>query len=161
MFGCDYIIALADSHNPIELWDQYANTHLTPPNDEDLGGRNDLVYISGGYVPLINNTTNRVSGKIEVKFKRKLDTGDIFDKVLYPDMEVDINWGYRVKDSDYVQPDFFQCLRIKLAKNIESFESTELSPKTQELLDHGFLISFFWVIIAPIGILVARYCKQY
>ncbi|CAG9332730.1 unnamed protein product [Blepharisma stoltei] len=161
MFGCDYIIIRADNQNPLELWDQYSGTHLTPPNDEDLGGKNDLVYVSGGFIPTTNNTSVRSSGIIDVTFKRKQNTGDKFDAVLYPGITYETNFAYRFEDSEYVQPDYFECTKLTFSVAQDGFKQSPLSHTTHNMEHHGFTVSFFWVVSLPLAVLVARYCKQY
>jgi outer membrane protein assembly factor BamB len=59
------------------------------PPDEDLGGTNDLLE-SGG---------SEADGWTVIEFKRKMETGDEFDKAFKPGQTVDIIWSMSGSDS--------------------------------------------------------------
>jgi outer membrane protein assembly factor BamB len=59
------------------------------PPDEDLGGTDDLLESGGA----------EFDGWTVIEFKRKMDTGDEFDKVLKPGQTVDIIWSMSGSDS--------------------------------------------------------------
>ena len=59
------------------------------PPDEDLGGRNDILEF-GGF-----ESDNRTL----IEFKRKMDTGDLFDKSFKPGQTVKIIWSISGSDA--------------------------------------------------------------
>lgn len=59
------------------------------PPDEDLGGTNNILEFGG----------TEADGLTVIEFKRKMDTGDEFDKVLKPGQTVDIIWSMSGSDS--------------------------------------------------------------
>jgi hypothetical protein len=71
MEGEDILIGYVQQGN-LNLQDYYANTAVNHASDVSLGGRDDVLEASG--------TEDEKSTTIE--FRRKLDTGDKFDKPL-------------------------------------------------------------------------------
>jgi len=65
------------------------------PTDEELGGTDDILE-SGG---------SESDGKTVIEFKRKMDTGDEFDKTFAPDQTVDIIWSMSGSDSPDIRHD--------------------------------------------------------
>lgn len=70
--------------------DQYSTGDFGPhPSDEQLGGRNDLIETSG----------SEASGFTIIEFKRKLNTGDRYDKAFTKGQNISIIWGLGSSDS--------------------------------------------------------------
>lgn len=112
MYGCDMIVAMKnDTHqSSLQLMDLWSENHETPYNDEDLpGGQSDLVYISGGYY-------NKF---IDVYFKRRLDTGDVFDKMIEVGAEIDFNWGWARGSSRFREHDEYGAAVIIFSNIID------------------------------------------
>lgn len=70
--------------------DLYSTGAFGPhPPDQDLGGTNDLIE-SGG---------NETSGMTLIEFKRKLNTGDKYDKPFKKGLTINLIWGVGSSDS--------------------------------------------------------------
>jgi hypothetical protein len=59
------------------------------PPDEELGGADDILEAGG----------READGWTVIEFKRKMDTGDRFDRTLNPGQTVDIIWSMSSTDS--------------------------------------------------------------
>jgi DOMON domain. len=93
MSDCDMIGALTDG-STVTLKDYYSYGDFTPSEDTQLGGQNNLIFISGG---LDSN------GYINVTFKRLLNTEDTYDSVIVPDEPRNINWAYLDHQAGWLQ----------------------------------------------------------
>lgn len=70
--------------------DQYSTGDFGPhPSDDQLGGRNDLIETNG----------SEASGFTIIEFKRKLNTGDRYDKAFAKGQNIAIIWGLGSSDS--------------------------------------------------------------
>jgi len=88
MKDADIILGKVEDGKPIVL-DEYSIDRYGPHEDDTfLGGTYDILE-SGG---------SEADGYTVIEFKRKLDTGDEFDKVLEPGQSVSIIWA--MADSD-------------------------------------------------------------
>ena len=84
MLDCDMNAAFTDGET-VTVEDFYSYNHDTPRTDSHLGGGNDYEIISGG---LDSN------GHINVRARRKLNTGDEYDKVVVPNAATKICWAH-------------------------------------------------------------------
>jgi DOMON domain len=84
--------ALGDG-TAVNVTDYYSLDYDPPRTDKSLGGGNDIIYQSGGYV----------NGNINVTFTRLLNTGDKFDSVIVPDVKQNICWAYLNNDPEWVE----------------------------------------------------------
>lgn len=89
MRDADMIFGLLSGGTPTVL-DQYSTGDFGPhPSDEQLGGTNDLIETSG----------SETSGFTIIEFKRKLNTGDRYDKAFTKGQNITIIWGLGSSDS--------------------------------------------------------------
>ena len=65
------------------------------PPDEELGGTDDILEFAG----------SESDGRTVIEFKRKMDTGDEFDKPFAPGQTVDIIWSVSSSDSPDIRHD--------------------------------------------------------
>jgi len=72
------------------LLDLYSTGSTGPhPPDEELGGTNDILEFEG----------TEEGGYTTIEFKRKMDTGDKYDKVLIPGQTLNFIWAMATSDS--------------------------------------------------------------
>ena len=72
------------------LLDLYSTGSTGPhPPDEELGGTNDILEFEG----------TEKDGYTIIEFKRKMDTGDKYDKVLIPGQTLNFIWAMATSDS--------------------------------------------------------------
>ncbi len=85
MKDADAIMGWADGDGgKAAIRDEYITGNYGPHvNDTDLGGTNDIQSFGA----------SREGGYTVIEFKRKLDTGDKFDKAFVPGQEVSIIWA--------------------------------------------------------------------
>lgn len=89
MRDADMIFCLLSGGTPTVL-DQYSTGDSGPhPSDEQLGGTNDLIETGG----------SEASGFTIIEFKRKLNTGDRYDKAFTKGQNINIIWGLGPSDS--------------------------------------------------------------
>jgi hypothetical protein len=90
MKDADIIIGSAEAGS-VQVWDEYSTGNYGPHiEDTILGGQDNLLEVGG-----------RQDGeRMIVEFKRKLNTGDRFDKILVPGEAVSIIWAVS-DESDY------------------------------------------------------------
>ncbi len=83
MKDADIILASVQGSKAIVL-DEYCTGNYGPHiEDSMLGGTNDIVEFGG----------SKVAGRTIVELKRKLDTGDKFDKAFSPGQAISIIWA--------------------------------------------------------------------
>ena len=91
MKDADVIMGSVDGKQVV-VEDQYSTDSYGPHMpDEDLGGTDDILEFGG----------QEKDGQTVIEFKRKLDTGDQFDKVISPGQNLSIIWG--MSDSGNLQ----------------------------------------------------------
>ena len=136
------------------IQDYYSRFHYRPSLDTTLGGTEDLTDISGG--------VNKI-GYVDLKFSRKLDTGDKFDEVIVADKEIDICWAHKegtlgITQHGEVRGTDIGSARFIFATRQENrlFVRYGVDPVTDL---HVQLMSVCWGVIAPIGVIAARYFK--
>ena len=89
MRDADMILGFVSGGIPTVL-DQYSTGDFGPhPSDEQLGGTNDLIETSG----------SEASGFTIIEFKRKLNTGDRYDKAFTKGQNITIIWSLGSSDS--------------------------------------------------------------
>ncbi len=87
----DIIIGYHDSTSgSTVIQDNYGDTGSTHKADTALGGTDDILAAGSSE----NNTYTTL------EFKRALDTGDTYDKVIYPGLTDEIMWGYHTSKDD-------------------------------------------------------------
>ncbi|NYT02734.1 MAG: DUF2202 domain-containing protein [Methanosarcinales archaeon] len=88
MKDADTILGYVDGEKAV-VEDQYSVNNYGPhPGDGELGGTDDILEYGG----------REENGTTVVEFRRKLDTGDRYDRALAPGESVSIIWG--MADSD-------------------------------------------------------------
>jgi hypothetical protein len=93
MKDSDMIMGTVEDGEVIVL-DLYSTGRYGPHEDDTfLGGSYDILEYGG----------SRAVGETIIEFKRKLDTGDQFDKVLVPGESVSIIWAMADSDSRYLK----------------------------------------------------------
>ena len=70
-----HVITDANGNQITEVFDRYAQDVGVPTPDADLGGVDNILWFAG----------NESNGITTIEFRRKLDTGDQWDKVIRPD----------------------------------------------------------------------------
>jgi len=89
MKDADMVMGWVSNGNATVL-DLYSTGVYGPhPPDEDLGGRDDILEFGGA------ESNNRTV----IEFKRRMDTGDRFDKAFQPEQTVNIIWSMSATDS--------------------------------------------------------------
>lgn len=89
MKDADMVMGWVSNGNATVL-DLYSTGIYGPhPRDEDLGGRDDILEFGG------TESNNRTV----IEFKRKMDTGDRFDKAFQPGQTVNIIWSMSATDA--------------------------------------------------------------
>eukprot|EP00013_Stygamoeba_regulata_P018191 CAMPEP_0177675114 /NCGR_PEP_ID=MMETSP0447-20121125/26991_1 /TAXON_ID=0 /ORGANISM="Stygamoeba regulata, Strain BSH-02190019" /LENGTH=1814 /DNA_ID=CAMNT_0019183405 /DNA_START=127 /DNA_END=5571 /DNA_ORIENTATION=+ len=76
MYDLDVVTCWVDDDGGAHCEDRLSERHEQPREDTELGGRNDIVVVSG----------TRKDGITSVTFQRKLNTGDPLDHVITPTM---------------------------------------------------------------------------
>ncbi|CAG9330222.1 unnamed protein product [Blepharisma stoltei] len=95
MYSADMIVLLSSqSSNTLTAMDLYSSTEDTPPDDESLGGKNDVHlesfnFTNYGFMAIVS---------------RLLDTGDKYDSVIVPNSTIDMICATESKKS-WVQHD--------------------------------------------------------
>eukprot|EP00803_Ostreobium_quekettii_P004321 evm.model.scf_501.2 EVM.evm.TU.scf_501.2 scf_501:9997-17031(+) len=84
MVGADIIVASVSSSGQITLDDYYSETFSEPQRDASLGGTNDVELLSA----------SRSGGFTNVEFRRKVSTGDQFDRAIKTSGETDIIFAW-------------------------------------------------------------------
>jgi len=93
MKDADMIIGWVDEGN-VSAIDAYSTGNYGPhPPDIDLGGTDDLLEFGG----------SEKDGFTVIEFKRRMDTGDEFDKPFEPGETVDMIWGISDRDDPEVR----------------------------------------------------------
>lgn len=83
MKEADVIMGSVDG-NEVVVEDQYSTESRGPHlPDEDLGGTDDILEFGG----------REKDGQTVIEFKRRLDTGDEFDKVISPGQKLSVIWS--------------------------------------------------------------------
>ncbi len=91
MKDADVVMGSVDGKTVV-VEDQYSTDSYGPHlPDEDLGGTDDILEFGG----------QEKDGQTVIEFKRRLDTGDQFDKVISPGQELSIIWS--MSDSGNLQ----------------------------------------------------------
>jgi len=89
MKDADMVFGWVSNNIPTVL-DLYSIGTFGPhPPDQDLGGRNDLIETGG----------SESGGMTFIEFKRKLNTGDKYDKVFTKGQNINLIWGVGSSDS--------------------------------------------------------------
>jgi len=95
--------------------DHYSINNYGPhPDDRVLGGTNDILAYGGG----------EENGTTVVEFKRKLDTGDKYDRALAPGEAVSIIWGMADSDDPTVKHN------VAHGEGILNLETADVDVKT-------------------------------
>jgi hypothetical protein len=88
MKDADVIMGSVDGKKVV-VEDQYSTDSYGPHlPDEDLGGTDDILEFGG----------QEKDGHTVIEFKRRLDTGDQFDKVISPGQELSVIWSMAESD---------------------------------------------------------------
>lgn len=104
MKDADMVMGWVSEGNATVL-DLYSTGVYGPhPQDVDLGGKDDILEFGG------SESGNRTV----IEFKRKMDTGDQFDKAFQPDQSVNIIWSMSASDSLAVRHNARGSSRIDL-----------------------------------------------
>ena len=89
MRDADIVIGYVDDEGGVYARDAYSTGNYGPhPPDSDLGGTDDLLEYGG----------SEKDGFTVMEFKRKMDTGDEFDRALRSGETVNIIWGISYSD---------------------------------------------------------------
>eukprot|EP00361_Fabrea_salina_P007095 CAMPEP_0202439420 /NCGR_PEP_ID=MMETSP1345-20130828/36148_1 /ASSEMBLY_ACC=CAM_ASM_000843 /TAXON_ID=342563 /ORGANISM="Fabrea Fabrea salina" /LENGTH=790 /DNA_ID=CAMNT_0049053953 /DNA_START=63 /DNA_END=2436 /DNA_ORIENTATION=+ len=145
MKDVDMIVAIR-REDTIDLMDLWSISDSTPPPDTSFGGTYDLELVS----------QKILSGGFEVTFRRALDTGDEYDHPLSVDLEMEINWAW-LGAAKWVEHSKDANAKIKFSATQEGliFQPSE----SDDLRNHGVLMSVIWAGLAPLMIMTARYFK--
>lgn len=147
MNDCDMIAAINDEKS-ITLTDYWSRNHNTPLEDTAEGGTEDLHYISGG----LDDTKS-----IDVTFKRKLSTGDIYDQNIIPDIRGNICWGYRNNRKGWTLHSTYGDAGFTWAT---SQSNVYFSTSKESTYNHGIAMSISWLFFSIVGIFISRYFKH-
>ncbi|MDF0589579.1 DOMON domain-containing protein [Candidatus Methanocrinis natronophilus] len=89
MRDADIVIGYVDDEGEVYARDAYSTGNYGPhPPDTDLGGTDDLLEYGG----------SEKDGFTVIEFKRKMETGDEFDRALRSGETVNIIWGISYSD---------------------------------------------------------------
>ncbi|MCJ7443963.1 MAG: DUF2202 domain-containing protein [Methanotrichaceae archaeon] len=89
MKDADIIIGSIEEEKPVVL-DEYSTGNYGPhEKDVDLGGTDDILEFGG----------KEENGFTTVEFKRKLNTGDRFDKIFEPGQEISMIWAMAASEN--------------------------------------------------------------
>ena len=137
----------------VALLDYFSYPGAPPSLDTDLGGTNDLEYLSGGL---------DLDGYINVTFKRKLYTDDKFDQTIEPDTRSQICWVHTEQVQGWDKHDrkgknHLDAATFSFATSASSLYFTVIG---NEEYSHGVELSIAWGILAPIGVIGPRYFKH-
>ena len=139
----------------ITIQDYWCPGYYSIIPDEDQGGSNSITLISS----LLE------SDSFQVVFKRRLNTGDSFDKAITPNQKSSIIWAYvKTSGTSYHGSDRcnFYLVMGELtwstsgSSNFEIIESSDDDDSKR----HGVIMTFAWGPLAGIGIFVARHFKS-
>ncbi|CAG9336277.1 unnamed protein product [Blepharisma stoltei] len=165
MYLSDMYVAVGGGSSTIKasMLDLWSENHDTPKADSEYwNGEYSIIEQYGYYYP--SNTTGS-SGFINVIFKRLLDTGDIWDTVIIPGRKMKINWAY-LRDSNNANAGFKEhsdysqgTIKFTTRKEDASFSTEDSDHEGFGM--HGLVMTVCWLILAPIGIAIARYCKHW
>ena len=88
MTDCDMFAALIDTDSQVTVQDYWSRDHGTPRTDAKEGGQNDYTVVTTG-------SGSDANGHILITFRRKLNTGDVWDQTINTDINSQICWGYK------------------------------------------------------------------
>jgi hypothetical protein len=118
MLNADLIMCYINKSNQAQCSDRFANSYMTPPTDVSLGGKDDLINISGSIM----------SGRTMINFTRKMNTGDKWDYIIKKDESVNVLFAYReAGNPDTENGQFGQHSKIT-GKSLILFGSTKTEP---------------------------------
>ena len=90
MKDADMVFGLVDANGQVKVIDAFSIDDYGPhPEDETLGGTNDILEKRG----------TEVAGTTYIEFKRKLSTGDKYDKIISSSGKLNIIWAMGSEDS--------------------------------------------------------------
>lgn len=149
MFGCDMLVAIgggSQDPTPVGILDIYSENHAKPESDSQFyGGRYDVYDISGIWTPSGN------TGTIDVNFKRKLDTGDLYDKPIVPGQKIDMNWAYKKTGDGFGEHSDYGAGEIEFTRISDPNFST--APNEAGGLGlHGLTMTACWLVLVPVAI---------
>ena len=141
------IIEINQEDNSFSLKDCYSNTYTTPPSDTDLGGSDDLQILG---------STGSLTEERIIKFKRKINTLDVFDRDLSPDQQLDIIVAKTENPRIESHGDRYWYYLVDYRENSrgEAFEKSRDLKKIVEA--HSIINLIGWGFLADIGILSTR-----
>ncbi|CAD7699987.1 unnamed protein product, partial [Ostreobium quekettii] len=138
-----------------------------PNTDVNQGGTNDIVSFAG----------EQVDGKTSLLFRRKVDTGDQFDRVI-KDKNQDVVFAYGSTDS--LPPGGHgPCCRGKGKVNLmsrgagggggeppemdkeHSETGTPAKPNRRLILAHAWIQTVSWAVLAVMGLVMSRLARHW
>lgn len=152
MKDSDMIVAEITDSNQVTLNDYYSNSYDAPPTDESLKGTNDITLL--GYTDYSTNK-ERI-----VKFQRKLDTGDRYDKSLAPNEKLNISvartGNKRMEDHE----DEYWIYTVNFVQGFQGDAIEEDKTLRTIVKAHTVINIIGWGFLADIGIFSARNLKH-
>lgn len=150
MQNTDMYIAWIDSDASITLMDAWSIGFMPPQSDSDQGGENNILEYAG----------EEKDGTTTVIFKRKVDTGDAFDR-SFKEVEQDIVFAFG-EDDGLPPGGHGPCCRGKTT--IHWLGTTEApskassvwipSPKLKNA--HAWMMTMAWALFAILGLTVSQ-----
>jgi hypothetical protein len=152
MRDADMIIVQITNKNTFELNDCYSDSYVTPPADTNRGGSDDL--------QLLGKTT-ALDEEIIIKFRRKINTLDKFDKDLQPNQSLEIIAARTGSNEIEQHGQFFWYFIVDFRDN-STGEAVEVIKDLKKIIRAHFYINLIgWGFLADVGIFAAKNLRHY
>lgn len=142
--GADILIGYLRS-GELFLQDYFANTSISHLNDVSLGGRDDLLESSGSEVTGPQSQTT-------VEFRRRLETGDKFDRAITPGVQT-VLLAYSPND-DFVTYHGEKRTVVNIDFFAGGAQETGLFARPRALEPDQLLQAWLWTIFAGVVMIV-------
>ncbi|CAD8105493.1 unnamed protein product [Paramecium primaurelia] len=135
--------------------DSHCSKHQVPPTDVSSGGTNDIIILGYYY---------NENGKSGVKFKRKANTGDKYDKELKQQKGVDFIWAHGKNDQSLKVSSHgkgnFGYVKIDLIDKGGDID-VDIEDENKYYKLHKWTNFICWGIASDLAIIVGRYFKTW
>jgi len=152
MLESDIILGWVTDDNQVVIDDYYITKRdsgcpgVCKDTNSVIGGKNNILAYAG----------NQKDGVTQLKWLRKLKTGDTAGDIDIVEGQMDAIWGYH-PDIDGIAK---HNTNTKAAIKIDFFKG-DVAAGIDLREIHGFLMFFAWAVFIPITAFIARFMKKY
>jgi hypothetical protein len=152
MRDSDIILAQLTNENTFELMDCYSDSNSAPQADTIRGGSDDVQLLG---------TTATVEEEKIIKFRRKINTLDRFDKDLTPNAKLDIFVARTDSHTIEQHGDLYWYYSVDFREGSKG-EAEEQAKDIKKIIYAHFLINLIgWGFLADVGIFAAKNLRHY